>query len=190
LEDFVTPEATKSEPQWGNPGALGLAAFGFTTLLLQFHNLGWMNNTMALAYGIFWGGLAQVIAGVIDGRRGDTFGLTAFTSFGVFWIGLAFAIFWMKPDNNGLAWTMVMWGCFTFFMMIGTLKMTFVHFFVFATLVILFGLLAAVFFGAISAKVAGVEGLFCGASAVYGAAAVLINSKFGRTVLPMGTMLK
>jgi hypothetical protein len=68
--------------------------------------------------------------------------------------------------------------------------MTFVHFFVFATLVILFGLLAAHFFGAISAKVAGVEGLFCGAAAAYGAAAVIINGKFGRTVLPMGRVLK
>ena len=83
-----------------------------------------------------------------------------------------------------------MWGIFTFFMMIGTFKMTFVHFFVFATLVVLFGLLAAVFFGAISSKVAGVEGLFCGGAAIYGAAAVIINTKFGRTVLPMGTMLK
>jgi len=186
----VSQETIKSEPQWGNPGALGLAAFGFTTILLQLHNLGWMNSTMALAYGFFWGGLAQVIAGIIDGRRGDTFGLTAFTSYGVFWIGLATAVLFLKPDNNGLAWTMVIWGIFTFFMTIGTLKMTFVHFFVFASLTVLFTLLAIHFFGALSAKVAGVEGLFCGAAAVYGAAAVIINGKFGRTVLPMGRVLK
>jgi uncharacterized protein len=190
LEVFVAQEASKSEPQWANPGALGLAAFGFTTILLQLHNIGWMESTMALAYGLFWGGAAQVVAGVIDGKRGDTFGLTAFTSFGFFWIGLATALIFLKPDTNGLAWTMIVWGIFTFFMMIGTLKMTFVHFFVFATLVILFGLLAAHFFGAISSKPAGVEGLFCGAAAVYGAASVIINAKFGRTVLPMGKMLK
>jgi succinate-acetate transporter protein len=194
MEVFVAQEATKSEPQWGNPGALGLAAFGLNTILLQIHNLGWIASTMPLVYGIFWGGIAQIIAGVIDGKRGDTFGLTAFTSYGAFWIGLAFYFVFqwtglVKPDNSGLAWTMIMWGIFTFFMMIGTLKMTFVHFFVFATLVILFGLLAAVFFGAISAKIAGVEGLFCGAAATYGAAAVIINGKFGRTVLPMGKML-
>ena len=185
----------KDESQWANPGALGLAGFGLNTILLQIHNLGWIDSTMPLIYGIFWGGVAQVIAGIIDARRGDTFGLTAFTSYGAFWIGLAiyFVFQWtglVKADNPGLAWTMIMWGIFTFFMMIGTLKMTFVHFFVFATLVILFGLLAAVFFGAISAKVAGVEGLFCGGAAAYGAAAVIINGKFGRTVLPMGTMLK
>jgi succinate-acetate transporter protein len=149
---------------------------------------------MPLVYGIIWGGVAQIIAGVIDGKRGDTFGLTAFTSYGVFWIGLAltFVFQWCgltKLDDTGLAWTMIIWGIFTFFMMIGTLKMTFVHFFVFATLVILFGLLAAVFFGAISARIAGVEGLFCGAAATYGAAAVIINGKFGRTVLPVGKML-
>ena len=191
----MSQEVTKSEPQWGNPGALGLAAFGLNTILLQIHNLGWMDNTMALVYGIFWGGMAQVIAGIIDGKRGDTFGLTAFTSYGAFWIGLAFAFLfqWMglvKLDDSGLAWTFVIWGIFTAFMTIGTLKMTFVHFFVFASLVVLFALLAAHKFGAISALPAGIEGLFCGAAATYGAAAVIINGKFGRTVLPMGTVLK
>jgi succinate-acetate transporter protein len=190
LEVVVAQGATKSEPQWANPGALGLAGFGLNTILLQIHNLGWITSTMPLAYGLVWGGLAQIIAGVIDGKRGDTFGLTAFTSYGVFWMGLALAIFFFHPGKPDLAWTMIMWGIFTFFMMIGTLKMTFVHFFVFASLVVLFGLLAAHFFGAISAKIAGVEGLFCGAAATYGAAAIIINTKFGRTVLPMGTMLK
>ena len=191
----MAQEATKSEPQWGNPGALGLAAFGFTTILLQLHNLGLMDSTMALAYGLFWGGSAQVIAGVIDGKRGDTFGLTAFTSYGFFWIALAtaFVFQWqglVKIDTAGLGWTMVVWGIFTLFMTIGTLKMTVMHFIVFATLVVLFALLAFHFFFGMSAKVAGVEGLVCGASAVYGAAAVIINGKFGRPVLPLGTMSK
>ena len=191
----MAQEATKAEPQWGNPGALGLAAFGLNTILLQVHNLGWIDTPMPLVYGMFWGGLAQVIAGVIDGKRGDTFGLTAFTSYGAFWMGLAFAFLfqWMglvKLDSSGLAWTFVMWGIFTAFMTIGTLKMTFVHFFVFASLVVLFALLAAHFFGAISALPAGIEGLFCGAAATYGAAAVIINGKFGRAVLPLGKVLK
>lgn len=186
-----TASAT-SEVQWANPGALGLFGFGLNTILLQIHNLGWIGNTMPLVYGIIWGGVIQIIAGIIDGKRGDTFGLTAFASYGAFWIGLAltFVFQWMgliKEDSSGLAWTMIMWGIFTFAMMIGTFKISFVLFFVFATLVILFGLLAAVFFGALSAKVAGVEGLFCGGAATYGAAAVIINTKFGRTVLPVGT---
>ena len=187
--------STKEESQWANPGALGLAAFGLNTILLQIHNIGWIDNTMSLVYGIVWGGIAQIIAGIIDGKRGDTFGLTAFCSYGAFWLGLAFAFIFqwtgvVTLDNSGLAWTFVIWGIFTAFMTIGTLKMTFVHFFVFASLVVLFALLAAHKFGAISAVPAGIEGLFCGAAAAYGAAAVIINGKFGRTVLPMGKMLK
>ena len=186
---------TKDEPQWANPGALGLAAFGFNTILLQLHNIGWVDNTMSLVYGIVWGGIAQIIAGIIDGKRGDTFGLTAFCSYGAFWLGLAFAFIFqwtgiVTLDDSGLAWTFVIWGIFTFFMMFGTLKMTFVHFFVFASLVVLFALLAIHKFGAMSAVPAGIEGLFCGAAAAYGAAAVIINGKFGRTVLPMGRVLK
>ena len=192
-EVLAAKEPVKTETQWGNPGAMGLAAFGFNTILLQIHNLGWIDSTMPLVYGIIWGGIIQIIAGIIDGRRGDTFGMTAFCSYGAFWIGLAltFVFQWtglITEDKSGLAWTMIIWGIFTFFMMIGTLKMTFVHFFVFASLVVLFGLLAAVFFGALSPKVAGVEGLFCGGAAAYGAAAVIINGKFGRTVLPLGKM--
>ncbi len=183
----------REEPQWANPGALGLFGFGLNTILLQIHNLGLIGSTMPLVYGLIWGGAAQIIAGIIDGKRGDTFGLTAFVSYGAFWIGLAltFVFQWaglIKEDGAGLAWTMIMWGIFTFCMMFGTLKMTFVHFFVFASLVVLFGLLAAVFFGAISARIAGVEGLFCGGAATYGAAAVIINSKFGRQVLPLGAL--
>jgi succinate-acetate transporter protein len=191
----VAQEATKTESQWGNPGALGLAAFGMNTILLQIHNLGWIDSTMPLVYGLVWGGVAQIIAGIIDGRRGDTFGLTAFCSYGAFWMGLAFAFLFQWTglvvlDSSGLAWTMVLWGVFTAFMTIGTLRMTFMHFFVFASLVVLFGLLAAHFFGAISALPAGIEGLFCGGAAAYGAAAVIINGKFGRQILPLGRVLK
>jgi succinate-acetate transporter protein len=183
----------KEESQWANPGALGLAGFGLNTILLQIHNLGWIDSTMPLIYGIFWGGVAQVIAGIIDARRGDTFGLTAFTSYGLFWLGLSFSFLlqWLglvKLDNSGLAWLFVMWGIFTGYMTIGTFKMTYVHLFVFASLTVLFFLLAAHFFGAIPAVVPGIEGLFCGAAAVYGSAAVVVNAKYGRQLLPMGVI--
>jgi succinate-acetate transporter protein len=183
----------KEESQWANPGALGLAGFGLNTILLQIHNLGWIDSTMPLIYGIFWGGVAQVIAGIIDARRGDTFGLTAFTSYGLFWLGLSFSFLlqWLglvKLDNSGLAWLFVMWGIFTGYMTIGTFKMTYMHLFVFASLTVLFFLLAAHFFGAIPAVVPGIEGLFCGAAAVYGSAAVVVNAKYGRQLLPMGVI--
>ncbi len=185
----------KEESQWANPGALGLAGFGLNTILLQIHNLGWIDSTMPLIYGIFWGGVAQVIAGIIDARRGDTFGLTAFTSYGLFWLGLSFSFLlqWLglvKLDNSGLAWLFVMWGIFTGYMTVGTLKMTYMHLFVFTSLTVLFFLLAAHFFGAIPAIVPGIEGLFCGAAAVYGSAAVVVNAKYGRQVLPLGVISK
>jgi len=191
----VAQVMTKTEPQWANPGALGLAGFGLNTILLQIHNLGWIESTMPLIFGFFWGGVAQIIAGIIDARRGDAFGLTAFVSYGVFWIGLGFSFLlqWMglvTLDNAGIAWLFIMWGIFTAYMAIGTLKMTWMHLFVFVSLVVLFGLLAAHFFGAIPAIVPGIEGLFCGGAAAYGSAAVIINNKFGREVLPLGKVLK
>lgn len=182
---------SKDDVVWGNPGALGLAGFGFNTLLLQFHNLGFITSTMPLVFGFFWGGAAQVIAGIIDGRRGDTFGLTAFTSYGFFWIGLAsaFLLQWqglVTLDNAGLAWTMLMWGIFTAYMTAGAVKLSKVHTLIFASLAILFFLLTAVFFGKIPAAVAGAEGILVGGSAVYCSAAVIMNSKYGRWVLPIG----
>src|ERR1700710_840557 len=70
-----------------NPAPLGLCAFGMTTVLLNFHNAGFFDlNSMILAMGIFYGGLAQVIAGIIESKKNNTFGLTAFTSYGFFWL--------------------------------------------------------------------------------------------------------
>ena len=186
---------SKDNAQWANPGALGLACFGFTTILLQIHNIGWIPNTMPLIWGFFWGGSAQVIAGIIEGRRGDTFGLTAFISYGFFWIGLSFAFVmqWLglvKLDGPGLAWTCICWGIFSGYMTGATLKISRAHVFIFASLTILFGLLAAHFYGAIPAIVAGIEGIFCGAAAVYVSAAVIMNDKYGRWVLPIGLFPK
>lgn len=185
--------AEQSTVQWANPGALGLAAFGLNTILLQIHNLGLMEGTLPLIYGFFWGGVAQIIAGIIDARRGDTFGLTAFTSYGVFWIGLSFAFLlqWtgvIKPDPAGLAWLFVCWGIFTGYMTIGTFKMSVMHVFVFASLTVLFFLLAAHFFGFIPAMIAGIEGIFCGGAAAYGSAAVVLFDKYGRWVFPIGLL--
>jgi succinate-acetate transporter protein len=181
------------EVQWANPGALGLAGFGFNTILLQLHNLGLIESAIPLVYGFFWGGIAQIIAGIIDARRGDTFGLTAFTSYGAFWLGLSlfFLLSWngvYETDANGLGWLCICWGIFTAYMAIGTLKMTVMHVYVFVSLTILFGLLAWHFLGGLDAKIVGVEGLLCGAGAVYGSIAVIWNDKYGRWVLPVGQL--
>ncbi len=186
---------TRDETQWANPGALGLAAFGLNTILLQIHNIGLIESVLPLVFGFFWGGLAQVIAGIIDARRGDTFGLTAFTSYGVFWISLGFGFLlqWLgliTLDGPGMAWLFICWGIFTGYMTIGTFRITLVHVFVFVTLTILFFLLAGHFFGVVPAVVVGIEGLFCGGAAAYGSAAVIVNEKYGRAVFPLGVLSK
>jgi len=190
------------EVKWGHPGALGLAGFGFNTILLQMHNIGCIENTLPLLFGFFWGGMEQLIAGIVDGRRGDTFGLTAFTSYGLFWIGLSFAFLmqWLgivelgtpggDPSGAGIAWTFILWGLFTAYMTVAAFRVSKVHVFVFATLALLFFLLGAAFFDAIPVKVAGVEGIICGAAACYASAAVVLNAMYGRWVLPIGLLPK
>jgi len=180
-----------NDVQWANPGALGLAGFGFCTVLLQIHNIGLIDSTLPLIYGLFWGGVGQIIAGIIDARRGDTFGLTAFVSYGLFWMGLSFGFLleWMgliKLDSPGLAWLFICWGIFTGYMTISAFKISYVHVFVFASLTILFFLLAAHFYGVIPAIVPGIEGIFCGAAAAYCSAAVVAHETYGRWVFPIG----
>ena len=182
---------TKEEVQWGNPGALGLACFGFTTLLLQMHNIGLIDSVIPLVYGFFWGGLAQVIAGIIDGRRGDTFGMTAFISYGAFWIGLSFGFLlqWMGfvvLDGPGLAWLCICWGIFTAYMAIPTFKISWGHVSIFVSLVVLYALLAAHFYGVLPVVIAVVEGIYCAASAIYVPAALIVKEKYGRWVFPTG----
>jgi succinate-acetate transporter protein len=181
----------KNDVTWANPGALGLAAFGLTTLLLQIHNIGLIANTMPLIWGFFGGGAAQVLAGIVDGRRGDTFGFTAFISYGVFWIGLAVAFFLesidvITVDSSGLAWTMIAWGIFTSYMTIGAFKISRVHFLIFASLTVLFGLLAGHFYGIVPAKAAGIEGICVAAFAIYASAAVIAHSQYRRWIFPIG----
>src|ERR1700712_3053638 len=100
-----------------NPAPLGLCAFGMTNVLLNFHNAGFFEmNSMILAMGIFYGGLAQVIAGIIEAKKNNTFGLTAFTSYGFFWLSLVGLIVMPKlgwtagPSDKAMAVYLAMWG--------------------------------------------------------------------------------
>ncbi|HEY8784378.1 MAG TPA: acetate uptake transporter [Mucilaginibacter sp.] len=178
-----------------NPAPLGLCAFGMTTVLLNLHNAGFFPlNSMILAMGIFYGGLAQVIAGYIESKKNNTFGLTAFTSYGFFWISLAGLIIMPKlgwgaaASDSAMCAYLALWGIFTLFLFIGTLKLNRALQVVFATLVILFFLLAAEHATGNESigKFAGYEGLVCGASAIYAGMANLLNEVYGRTVLPLG----
>jgi succinate-acetate transporter protein len=180
-----------------NPAPLGLCAFGMTTVLLNFHNAGFFEmNSMILAMGIFYGGLAQVIAGIIEARKNNIFGLTAFTSYGFFWLSLVGLVVMPKlgwvtaPSENAMVAYLVIWGIFTFLLFFGTLKLNRALQFVFASLTLLFFLLAAGdYTGNSSIKhFAGYEGIICGASAIYTGIANLLNEVYGRNVLPVGSV--
>lgn len=116
-----------------------------TTILLNIHNAGFFPlDNMILAMGIFYGGMAQVIAGMMELKKNNTFGTTAFTSYGFFWLSLvALNMFSMlgngTPANSlSMAAYLFMWGLFTFFMFISTLKINRALQVVFGTLTILF----------------------------------------------------
>jgi succinate-acetate transporter protein len=184
-----------------NPAPLGLMGFGMTTVLLNIHNAGFFGNvSMILAMGIFYGGIAQIIAGIMEFRKGNTFGTTAFTSYGLFWLSLVAT--WIIPafnvPNGGttpehyMGWYLFMWGVFTFFMWIGTFGNNRAVQFVFLSLTVLFALLAARYWtgNTTIGLVAGYEGIVCGLSAIYLAMAEVINETRGRTVLPIGVIKK
>jgi len=178
-----------------NPAPLGLCAFGMTTVLLNIHNAGFFEmNTMILAMGIFYGGLAQVIAGVIEAKKNNTFGLTAFTSYGFFWLSLVGVLVMPKfgwgtaPSEGAMIAYLSIWGLFTLLLFFGTLRLNRALQFVFASLTILFFLLVA---GDVTGNVgikhlAGYEGIICGASAIYTGIANVLNEIYGKTVLPIG----
>lgn len=180
-----------------NPAPLGLCAFGMTTILLNLHNAGFFEmNSMIFAMGLFYGGLAQVIAGIIEAKKNNTFGLTAFTSYGFFWLSLVGLLVmpklgWVAPASEcAMIAYLSIWGLFTFCLFFGTLRLNRALQFVFASLTILFFLLVA---GDATGNpaikhFAGYEGIICGLSAVYTGIANLLNEVYGKTVLPIGTV--
>lgn len=183
-----------------NPAPLGLLAFGTTTVLLNCHNAGFFAlNSMILAMGIFYGGMAQVVAGVLEWKKNNTFGATAFTSYGFFWLTLVGVVLLPKSslgvaaaDGNAMAAYLGIWGLFTFGMFIGTLRLSRALQFVFGTLVILFALLALAEASgrAEIGKFAGYEGIVCGLAAIYTGLAQVLNEVYGHVVLPLGPMPK
>jgi len=179
-----------------NPAPLGLFGFGMTTILLNLHNAGiYEMNSMILAMGLFYGGIAQIIAGIMESKKNNTFGMTAFISYGSFWLTLVALIVMPKlgwipaTSGEGMIAYLMMWGIFTALLFIGTLKLSKALQFVFATLTILFFLLAAGdATGNTSLKqFTGYEGILCGAAAVYTGAATLLKEVYGKTILPVGT---
>jgi uncharacterized protein len=187
---------TQIKDTTGNPAPLGLLGFGMTTVLLNLHNAGFYElNSMVLAMGICYGGAAQIIAGIMEWRKGNTFAATAFISYGFFWLSLVTLIVlaklgWGAPsDETAMAAYLAIWGVFTAVMFVGTLRLNLALQVVFGSLAILFLLLAIGDFTGASAgfkHATGYEGIFCGLSAMYVGLAQVLNELFGKSVLPLG----
>ena len=177
-----------------NPAPLGLLGFGLTTVLLNLHNAGlFALDSMILAMGIFYGGIAQIIAGIMEWKKNNTFGTTAFTSYGLFWLSLAGLLILPQiglaeaADSTAMGYYLFIWGFFTAVMFVATLRMNAVLQFVFASLALLFFLLAlGDWTGSTLIKtIAGIEGVICGLSAIYAGLAQVLNEVYNKTILPL-----
>jgi len=181
-----------------NPAPLGLLGFGMTTVLLNLHNAGlYPLGSMILAMGLAYGGLAQVIAGVMEYKKGNSFGTLAFSSYGLFWWSLVILLLLPNftllspavtaPDNIAMAAYFFMWGMFTLLMFFGTLKTNRALQFVFSSLTVLFFMLTIVRLtgNADLLLITGIEGIICGASAIYTGITEVLNEVYGRTILPL-----
>ncbi len=190
----AAPVMVEEIDETANPAPLGLMGFGLTTVLLNFHNAGFFElGSMILGMGLFYGGLAQVLAGTMEWRKGNTFGTTAFTSYGFFWLSLVALVALPAlgvaepPAPVAMAIYLAMWGVFTAGLFVGALKMNRALQFVFASLTLLFFLLALgdLTGNAAITRIAGYEGIVCGLSAMYTALAQVLNEVYGKTVLPV-----
>ncbi|GBU08099.1 succinate-acetate transporter [Bacteroidales bacterium] len=197
---FKTENKKKMEKRLANPAPLGLMGFAMTTILLNIHNMGFFPISVSIiAMGIFYGGLAQIIAGIMEFKKGNTFGTTAFLSFGLFWLSLV--AIWIMPDMgynlagasdaNTMGWYLFLWGVFAFFMWMGTWGGRKVSQFIFFTATALFFLLAIHNWTASNASLsnffavaAGCTGVICGSAAFYLAMAEVLHESRGKVILP------
>ncbi len=197
----MSDSMTQIKDTTANPAPLGLLAFGMTTVLLNVHNAGFFElNSMILAMGLCYGGMAQIIAGIMEWKKGNTFATTAFVSYGFFWLALVALVLLPKiistvtaTSEAALATFLALWGLFTAVMFIGTLRLNRALQFVFGTLTILFALLAIGDFTDASPEFkhfTGYEGIVCGFAAIYTGLAQVLNELYGKVVLPIGPVKK
>ena len=181
-----------SNTKIGNPAVVGLAGFGLTTLLLQFHNLGLMGLGPVVAMAFIFGGLAQFIAGFAEQKMGNNFGFAAFTAYGSFWMGLG--VIWMlnyggiyTSSTTDVGYYLVAWTLITAILCVASFFIHTAMALTFVTLLIGFILLDLGHFGfPILNFVAGIELIICAFLAWYMLAGIVINDVAGREVLKMG----
>jgi succinate-acetate transporter protein len=179
-----------------DPGALGLAGFAMTTFVLSTFNTGLLSDTLetvVLPLALFYGGLAQLLAGMWEFRRANTFAATAFSSYGAFWLAFAYYISHVAPklppehayQATGLF--LLAWAIFTTYMIIPAMRTSGAVLAVIVLLAITFILLTIGAFAQSTGidKVGGWAGYVTAAVAWYASCATAANSTWKRTVLPV-----
>jgi succinate-acetate transporter protein len=189
-------------PGYGNPAVVGLAGFGTTTLLLQFHNLGWMGTGVVFCTALMFGGLAQLIAGLQEFRTGSNFGYSAFSSYGAFWLALGFIFLildlqgapntfvggHLKIAGTDVGWFLVAFTIYTGIMFIGSLAIHTAMVLTFLTLLLGFIGLDLVFLADAKGLLAitAWDLVICALLAYYMMAHVIFLQVYGRDILPVG----
>ena len=190
---------------YGNPAVVGLAGFGMTTLLLQFHNLGWCGTGIIFCTALAFGGGAQLIAGFQEFKAGNNFGYSAFVSYGAFWIALAMIFLVMdlqhvqgsfigdhlKISGKDVGMFLVGFTLYTAIMLIGAMAVHVAMFLTFLTLLLGFIGLDLVFLADMKSilTITAIDLVICALLAWYMMAHVIFLQVFGRNVLPVGNPL-
>jgi succinate-acetate transporter protein len=186
-----------------DPAPLGLAGFALTTFMLSGHNATFIPDVLWVGLALFYGGTAQLLAGMWEFRNRNVFGATAFSTYGGFWLGLGATVVLiettklgagLKPVDidNGLAWFLLSFAIFNTYMMLWSLRVNVAVFGVFLTLEITEILLVIGFFNLAHGKsgwmlhAGGWAGIVTAAVAWYTSAAGVVNGMSPRRVLPVG----
>jgi succinate-acetate transporter protein len=192
----VTGQITSASPL-ADPGPLGLAGFALTTFLLSLFNANLVSDksleAVVLPVALFYGGLAQLLAGMWEFRKDNTFGALAFTSYGAFWLSFAAYVQFVAPKlpashaHTATGLFLLAWTVFTAYMWLASLRTNGVVAAVFSALLATFALLTV---GALNSDesishLGGWLGLVTAALAWYGSAAGVVNSAWKRTALPL-----
>jgi uncharacterized protein len=186
------------EPPISDPAPVGLAAFALTTFVLSCVNAGFIPESLIKVFvplAFAYGGATQLLAGLFEFRNRNVFGTTAFTGYGAFWIALAILV-QFAPQLGiteqtlpiALGWTLLAWAIFTFIIMLASFGVSVA---VAVVLVLLFATYVILTVGQFTGSVVwihvgGIVGIITAAAAWYTAAAGVMNTTYGRTVLPVG----
>lgn len=198
---FAPTRVTVDTPPVADPGPLGLAAFAMTTFILSAFNAELVNaelEAVVLPVALFYGGIVQVLAGMWEFKRNNTFAAVAFSSYGAFWLSLATYLKLVAPDlptadaHVATGLFLLAWTIFTAYMLIASLRVNGMLGVVFALLMVTFVLLTIGRLGSSESmsQIGGWLGLVTAFAAWYGSAAGVINSTWGRDVLPVFPVAK